>query len=229
METITQKLKQTTSKIRLTEQVSTEPKLVDLAKEAQLFRAAILQVEPKFDINKANKEVLNSIFAWVWKQDSINTLHLDYNKGLLLFGDLGLGKTMTLHALRTYVNSVVRRGLKSQESDYRMVYWWKSASELANVYASDGQSALIQYANPYVNLVIDELGREPNPASCYGTKMDVIAYLLQLRYDYRRTSVTHITTNLNLKAIASTYGTYIADRCLEMFNFIEFTGKSLRK
>ena len=41
-------------------------------------------------------------------------------------------------------------------------------------------------------------------------------------------SVTHITTNLKPEDIAQYYGEYIADRCWEMFNFIEFKGASLR-
>ena len=36
-------------------------------------------------------------------------------------------------------------------------------------------------------------------------------------------------TNLGIDKIAPMYGDYIADRFLEMFNFVEFKGKSLRR
>ena len=85
-----------------------------------------------------------------------------------------------------------------------------------------------RFESGYVNLVIDEFGREPNPASNYGTKMNVLQFVLQLRYDHRRTSVTHITTNMSIEDIEPNYGDYVADRCKEMFNFIEFSGRSLR-
>jgi len=159
----------------------------------------------------------------VWRLDWCNKLSLDYDKGLYFFGSYGLGKSMTLKALQQYMNDLIRRG---HDRDKRIGMYWKSASELANLYAVDGQPALISYATD--NLCIDELGREPNPASNYGTKMNVLQFLFQLRYDHRRDFVTHVTTNLEMGQIAHVYGEYVADRFLEMFNFVEFNGDSLR-
>lgn len=196
-----------------------------MATEAKIFRKCFFEVEPKFDPSKASRDILNSVFAWIWKYDQCNALHVDYDKGFFLYGTLGRGKSMTLNAMQKYMNSIKRRFGKN---DYRIGAWWKTASELANIYAADGQSALIQYAADDMNLVIDEFGREPIPASNYGTKMNVLQFLLQLRYDKRRSTVTHITTNLNPDQLEPIYGDYVADRCKEMFNFIEFDGESLR-
>ena len=209
-------------------QPSTPPISVDWAKEMAFFRAAFLKVEPRFDPKLADRNILNSLFAWVWKLDEYNKLKLDYNKGFCFYGDLGLGKSMTLQALRQYRNGLVSRN-ESKREDFRMKgTWLKAASELANIFAVDGQPALIKYTTDEINLIIDELGREPRPAKYFGTELNVIQFVLQLRYDHRRDSVTHITTNLKLEDIAQKYGAYIADRCLEMFNFIEFKGASLR-
>lgn len=196
--------------------------------EARFFRAAFLKVEPRFDATKADKDILNSLFAWVWRNDKMNTLGLDYDKGLFLYGSLGLGKSMTMLAMRQYMNGVRYRH-DEKNGDYRLGAWMKSASELANIYAADGQPALLKYSDEDVNLVIDEFGREPNPAKYFGTEMNVMQFLLQLRYDHRRTSITHITTNMQLEEITDSYGAYVADRCLEMFNFIEFKGESNRR
>lgn len=209
-------------------QPSTPPISVDWAKEIAYFRAAFLKVEPRFDPKLADRNILNSLFAWVWKLDEYNKLKLDYNKGFCFYGDLGLGKSMTLQALRQYRNGLVSR-YESKKEDFRMKgTWLKAASELANIFSVDGQPALVKYTTDEINLIIDELGREPRPAKYYGTELNVIQFVLQLRYDHRRDSVTHITTNLKLEDIAQKYGAYIADRCLEMFNFIEFKGASLR-
>ena len=209
-------------------QPSTPPISVDWAKEMAFFRAAFLKVEPRFDPKLADRNILNSLFAWVWKLDEYNKLKLDYNKGFCFYGDLGLGKSMTLQALRQYRNGLVSRN-ESKREDFRMKgTWLKAASELANIFSVDGQPALIKYTTDEINLIIDELGREPRPAKYFGTELNVIQFVLQLRYDHRRDSVTHITTNLKLEDIAQKYGAYIADRCLEMFNFIEFKGASLR-
>ena len=193
--------------------------------EAKIFRKCFFEVEPKFDPSKASRDILNSIFAWIWKCDQCNALYVDYNKGFFLYGTLGRGKSMTLKAMQKYMNSIKRR---HGTEDYRIGAWWKTASELANIYAADGQPSLIQYAADDMNLVIDEFGREPIPASNYGTKMNVLQFLLQLRYDHRRSSITHITTNSTPDNLEPLYGDYVADRCKEMFNFIEFKGESLR-
>ena len=179
--------------------------------EAAYLKAAFMKVEPKFDIEKTDKAILNSLLAWVWRKEWLNILQLDFSKGFCL-----------------YMNGVVQRH-DSKKGDYRLCAWMKSASELANTYAADGQPALIQYAGADVNLVIDEFGREPCPTKYFGTEMNVLQFLLQLRYDHRKTSVTHITTNMQLEDIADRYGAYVADRCLEMFNFIEFKGESYRQ
>ena len=205
-----------------------QPISVDWDKEIAFFLKAFHKVEPRFDPKFTDKDILNSLFAWVWKLDEYNKLKLDYNKGFCFYGDLGLGKSMILQALRQYRNSIVARH-ESKKEDFRMKgIWLKAASELANIFSVDGQPALIQYTSDDINLIIDELGREPRPAKYFGTELNVIQFVLQLRYDHRRDSVTHITTNLKPEDIAQYYGAYIADRCWEMFNFIEFQGASLR-
>jgi len=196
--------------------------------EAQVFRQCFYEVEPNFDPSKSNRDILNTVFAWIWKDEKINALGVDFNKGFFFYGPLGRGKTMTLQAMRCYMNSVTRRFDWLKEEDFRLKAWWKTASELANIYAADGQPALSSYVDADVNLVIDEFGREPNPANNFGTKMNVLQFILQLRYDHRRTSVTHITTNRTPDDLEPIYGDYVADRCKEMFNFIEFSGVSLR-
>ena len=217
-------------KIRSTAPKCTEPKrTININVEIQEFSNCLHEVEPRFDPAKADRDILLSIFAWVWRLDSWNKLNLDYSKGLFFFGSLGRGKTMTLFALREYLRSIRRRISWHHEKDYRLGTWWLSASQIANKYAADGQLGLEDYFDPESCLFIDEMGREPNPASNFGTKMNVIQFLLQMRYDNRRRSVTHVTTNLSLNEISLHYGDYVADRCLEMFNFIEFKGDSYRQ
>ena len=201
---------------------------VDLELEWQEFCHSFAIVEPQFDFQKADRNILTSLFAWIWHYDRYNILKLDYNKGLYLYGSLGRGKSLTLRAMQNYMNRLDYRHDWKTKKDYRMSISWKSASELATIYADGGQSALTRFYDWECNLCIDELGREPNPANNFGTKLDVVQFLLQIRYDHRRTSVTHITTNLLLDEMNNIYGDYVADRCLEMFNFIEFKGKSFR-
>jgi len=206
-------------------QKSSTPK-IDLYQEARIFKSELDRLcEPGFIIEPEKRDLINSIFAWVWKYDAWNKIGLDYNKGLFLYGPIGTGKSTVLRGLQCYMNSIKRR---YYSKDYRIGFFWKSASELANSYAGHGQEKLLQWCDE-CNLLIDELGREPLPAKHYGTELNVIQFLLQLRYDRRKENITHITSNLMLSDITPMYGDYISDRFIEMFNIIEWSGKSKRQ
>lgn len=130
-----------------------------------------------------------------------------------------------MEGLQGYMNTIKRRDIYN---DYRIGFYAKSASELANSYVGNGQERLLQWCDD--NLLIDELGKEPLPAKHYGNELNVVQFLLQMRYDKhkRENCVTHITSNLMLSDITPMYGDYISDRFKEMFNIIYWGGKSKR-
>ena len=204
---------------------SSKPK-VDLMHEARIFKAELDKLCPSgsFVIEPDKRELINSVLAWVWKFDKWNRCGLDYSKGFFLYGPVGTGKSTLIRGLQMYTNSIKRREVLN---DHRIGFYWKSASELANSYAGDGQEKLLQWCED-CSLMIDELGREPLPAKHYGTSLNVIQFVLQLRYDHRLANVTHITSNLMLSDITPMYGDYISDRFREMFNIIEWSGESKR-
>lgn len=76
---------------------------------------------------------------------------------------------------------------------------------------------------------MDEHGREPSDAKHFGTGLNVIQTVLQLRYEFRHEYCTYATTNLELDDIPSRYGIYIADRCKEMFNIVHVGGETRRQ
>jgi hypothetical protein len=79
------------------------------------------------------------------------------------------------------------------------------------------------------NLAIDEGGSEPMDSKHFGTSLNVIQTILQLRYEVKNQFITNMTTNLNPDIeFATVYGEYIADRVKEMFNVIELKGESRR-
>ena len=199
---------------------------IDLTGEPQKFIEAFRKAEPQFDVDKSDKQLLNSLLAWVWKYDPWNVIHVEYDKGFFFTGPIGVGKSTLLRGLRYYMNSVSDRGLI--DGDCRFATWFKSASELANEYASKGMDGITDYTTGDHNLIIDELGREPLPANHFGTKINVLQHILQQRYDHRRERVTHATSNYSFEDIAGLYGDYVADRFREMFNIIPCNGQSLR-
>lgn len=153
---------------------------------------------------------------------------LDSKKGLWLHGTIGTGKSTIIQICRTYDWKVnyKQEDLKSS-GGFGMI----SSSMVANQFARRGLDGIDCYGcndgNPST-WAFDEVGREPNPAKYYGTEMNVMQFLFQIRYDYRNQCLTHVTTNLKPENIATKYGDYIADRVNEMFNVIEITGTSRR-
>lgn len=199
---------------------------IDMHRETLMFKAALDKQCPsgEFSISPDKRDLVRSVFAWVWKNDKMNICGLDYRKGLFLFGPIGTGKSTLLRGLQVYMNTIKSRRLVK---DYRLGFFWKSAGELANNYAGSGQEKLLQWTVD-CNLMIDELGREPRPAKHYGTELNVIQFLLQLRYDHRMENVTHLTSNISPADVMPMYGDYISDRFREMFNIIEWGGESRR-
>ena len=204
--------------------------MVDINTEARWLSHILMSLEPRFDYKKYDMRILNSMLAWVWYKDNCNELELDYDKGWFLFGSIGRGKSLTMRLMHEYLRSVAKRFPQYyKKNKNRFGNDWKSASVITNLYAKDGLPKLGPMLEINHTLFIDELGREPIPASNYGTRMNVMQFVLQMRYDIRSYSMTHVTTNLSLDDVAKVYGVYIADRCIEMFNFIEFRGESLRR
>lgn len=111
-----------------------------------------------------------------------------------------------------------------------------NCSNIANLFSSKGILELDVYTYNETERGIkpvpfgfDELGREPIPSKYFGTEVNVMQYILSIRYELRNSCKTFVTTNIRKELIGQVYGEYIADRLNEMFNFVEVKGISRRK
>lgn len=153
----------------------------------------------------------------------------DLDKGLLLVGGVGIGKSTLMDFFK-----------RNQKASYRVM----SCREIESDFSSEGEKS-VQYcshnvpiavnANPFghkeIGFCFDDLGTEAN-AKHYGKEKNVIAEIILNRYDNQIAfPCTHITTNLNADQIREQYGTRVTDRMREMFNIITFdkNAKSRRK
>lgn len=189
------------------------------------FIKSMKEIEPSFVVNERNKDLLSALYDYVWKKKTT----LDSSKGLLLWGPLGVGKSVLLRGLQRYYGKInlYRFGCNNDKLGFK----FSSAVEIALLYAEKGMNGIAQYTDRefMCNLAIDELGREPIDSKHYGTGINVVQTILQLRYEVRREFTTHATTNLDPNTqFVGKYGDYIADRVKEMFNVIELKGESRR-
>lgn len=184
------------------------------------FLEIATEICPAFEVGNIGKETVLDIFNWCCMLPG----RLDNNKGLCLWGNIGTGKSTMLAIVKEFSKQL---DLKRSNgcSSFRIS---NVADEVCAAFEKKGSEGIGEFIKSGAQ-AFDELGAETIPTGHFGTNCNVMQRILQSRYDKRFTSFTHITTNLSKEGIIKAYGHRIWDRCKEMFNFIEFQGKTLRK
>lgn len=170
------------------------------------------------DVMKAN---IKDVATWL----------CDPNKrpGLLLFGNVGTGKTTLLYAISSVINRAVER---ERDEDNRFKETLDGYNTISVIKA---KRVISESTNPQGRynimlstslLAIDELGVEPTESKIYGNVSEPLIDLLCERYD--RQLCTIISTNMGAQEITERYGRRVSDRFNEMFATIPFTAESYR-
>ena len=158
--------------------------------------------------------------------DTSRWLATHSKSSLLLRGNVGVGKTTLLYAIRNVIS--IRMGENLQVWDARRI--------AALGKGKDGQQVLDELAKRPL-LGVDDLGCEPLLVKDYGNDVTPLIELLTERYNARRFTI--ITTNLaivkkdgrDVDEIEERYGERIADRIREQYNTISYNAdqKSYRR
>lgn len=151
-------------------------------------------------------------------------------RGNLLMGTVGSGKTTTM---QIYLECICRLGEVGNgiegygnNPENKMM----STRFIQTQYLSKGEDFILDLVKKRI-LCIDDLGAESPLVNQFGTKTDVIANLLFLRYEKWQIDRirTHATSNLTKQQLKERYGERLFDRMSEMFSFIVMKGESKRK
>lgn len=192
---------------------------------------SILQTKGKeifgehFTIHPEDSEVINKLLVW-FLQDKQGAAHynINLNKGILLTGPIGCGKTSLF--------TLIRLLLPPEE---RFII--KSCREVTFDFIKDGYEIIQNYStNAYNNndkprtVCFDDLGAE-NTLKYYGNQCNVMGEILLSRYDHFTSNrmITHATTNLSASELENFYGNRVRSRMREMFNLIAFNSNSTDK
>ena len=186
----------------------------------QMFEAFRAQ----YTIDNDNQALIENIAKYFAGE----TTTLNLNKGLLLMGGVGVGKTTLMHFFRF-----------NQKYSYRIV----SCRSVETEFSTRGDEMIRHYSNNHIpahgsnpfnqgslGYCFDDLGTEAN-GKHFGKDKNAMAEVILNRYDSGLDrSTTHVTTNLTAAELKEQYGSRVTDRMKEMMNVVTFptTSKSRR-
>lgn len=159
------------------------------------------------------------------------------NKGALIVGKPGLGKTM----LMKIFSFVLKNGSIANEKAFRL----RSVESLCNEYETlrKNDEKRKEFFNNYGrrlsdyqkeldhnHMCIDDIGKECFPVPLFSYKDNPIISILNARHKIQKNKIiTHATTNFELDELVEFYGSPLVDRFYQMFHILHMEGQSFRR
>lgn len=188
-----------------------------------------------FQLNDDSIKNVSLLFQYFLKDERFfsnsclrpNLSNPSFKKGLLIIGGYGIGKTKIMLAMEQALLSFGTRGFKFYSAN-GVVQKFESCS------LPNDKSDFHRRMNAGINL-FDDITAE-RIANNFG-HINILREVLEQRYAHGK--LTHAILNYKegfegnveeaLKLLNEKYGNRFYDRIFEMFNIVEFTGKSLRR
>lgn len=177
-----------------------------------------------FKILETDYPIVYKLIAYFLKdQQTCNQLKVDLEKGILLTGPIGCGKT-TLMTLMKH--------LAPADNKFSV----KPCRDISFEFIQDGYQIIHKYSIGKLyqseprTYCFDDLGTENN-LKYFGNECNVMAEILLNRYDLfiSKKLKTHITTNLSANEIEKQYGNRVRSRLRELCNLIAFDNVTIDK
>ena len=175
------------------------------------------QLGKGFKLFEEDHDILFKLCNYIIR-DQVNCkqLNIDLNKGILLTGPVGCGKTSLMKLLRHVV---------PHQKPYKVI----PTRNIVFDFNHAGYKIIEDYGNMNY-FCFDDLGVEPTGRH-YGKDCNVMGEIILSRYDlFLKTKIkTHATTNLNAQELEDRYGNRVRSRMRQMFNLVGYDKSSIDK
>ena len=175
-----------------------------------------------FKTEAGDREILCRLICYFLRDEPVaEKLGIKLNKGILLTGPIGSGKTSLMNLMRYFRPTQERFILRPcREVSFEFI---KSGYDTIHKYSH------FSFEGPEPRAYcFDDLGVENN-LKFFGNECNVMAEVILSRYDLfvNRKLITHLTTNLSASEIEKVYGNRVRSRLREMMNLVSF-GRTVR-
>lgn len=169
----------------------------------------------KLIITDGNRRLITALCFFVSNDPRLeNELKFSRNRGLLVRGVSGIGKTHLVRCIeRNSLNPILTL----------------SMIEITEELMEYGEYSIKKEENKIIYM--DDVGTEETPVVHFGTKIFFFKNFIEsiyLRQKEKGFGNLIISTNLNFQQISEKYGFRVASRMRDMFNIVDVTGKDMR-
>lgn len=163
-------------------------------------------------IDDANRQPVQKVAAWLARESRPD---LDRNKGLLIMGNVGTGKSLLIRAVREAMRDV-----------WGVSFGMRGCADLSRDF-NPKETGGYQAIEPWINaphVCFDDLGTEPTESLHMGLRTNLMAEVIEGRYDRLmrgQKAWTHFTTNLGIPEIENRYGARAFSRLRHICNVVD--------